>query len=905
MNIKSQQRNNTKKLELKISPLITFSNKINRNELKSIDKEQIFFKEVFPRIFSGKKSKTKKPEEHTVSGLDKKVKHISLSEKAYNKYMVNYNNLLKFPSNNFYCTERLRNFVSYKMLKDTNLNKKKNLYLYLTLSDFRSSQYNANDTNGNNSGSGQCSGNWTDRGNYQISNKNKKILCMTNYGNKDIWKVNEKENEQMNDNDVFKYFLEGTFLIEPQKLKNINIDEKKMNPHLLDKKDFEFYSTYLDNLHKNENFTDNMIKEYEINMINTYSKSKFELEFKSICFSFEEIDISDENKNINNSSDSKDKDHDNDLVNNVKKRTQKIYLPFKYLPLFFLLSFKSLKVFISEIISYEIEKNNFAIVVNEKLEKIIKKYCEYCQNKINIYTYEKNEQVFKDILYYQNELHFNYVFPWIVYDNRYTEVKSKYYQLTIQLPTMFFQANDSGVRFQKLVNKWIIFELIKNNFQSWDRYLLYNLFMNKKFRKAITYIINKRRNLISYEYTTKTVGDIIDSNIDKKNNFDFFISEVLEGQNHYYFFYPFKATISSKNHNKYDLNDSISPQLCDSRKIFILAKHFGLKGTFNKCMFYNKLTQKYHFSFKYLKDITHEYISSLKESDHCVVNKKQKQVFKYNGTEFHLFIRECLLCEQIINVYNYCELKYYKASPNLVNTLLEKELDDNYHEAILILLQLSSHFINMKEIEEYKEYIMKSNLNDSFSSKSKTSKDKYKRKNKCASNASIRKVESRRNYENSNLENIIQLKTAKRRGKFFNSIKLMNKKDPLVCPIVRRSSDVDNRTKITMKKYPLLKKKTLNDHIKSNIRLFNLNENNPINVNNNNFNNSSKKNNIHYNNKINNDIIDNKSKFVSNIENKNQFESMRINREIKNKNTINEIERLKINLNNDIYNTLK
>ena len=645
-------------------------------------------------------------------------------------------------------------------------------------------------------------------------------------------------------------------------------------------------------------------------MFNRYSKSKFELEFKSICFCFEEIDISDENKNINNSSDSKDKDHDHylDLDNNVKKKTQKIYLPFKYLPLFFLLSYKSLKVFISEIISYEIENNNFIIVVYEKLEKIIKKYCEYCQNKINIYIYENNEQVFKDILYYQNELHFNYVFPWIVYDNRCTDVKSKYYQLTIQLPTMFFQANDSGVRFQKLVNKWIVFELIKNNFQSWDRYLLYNLFMNKKFRKTITYIINNKRNFKTYEYTTKTVGDIIDSKIDKKNNFDFFISEVLNGQNHYYFFYPFKTTISSKNHNKYDLNDSISPQLCDSRKIFILAKHFGLKGTFNKCMFYNKLTQKYNFSFKYLKDITHDYISSLKESDHCVVNKNQKQVFKYNGTEFHLFIRECLLCEQIINDCYYCELKYYKITPNFVNTLLEKESDYNYHDAILILLKSSNNFINMEEIEEYKEYIMKSNLNDSFSSKSKTNKDKYKRKNKNASNASIRKVDSRRNYENLNLENIIQLKAANRRGKYLNSIKLMNKKDPLACPIVRRSSDVDKRTKVRMSKHPITKQNTLNDRIKSksNARLFNLNENNPINVNNNHFSNSNKKNDIYNYNKNNNDIIDNKSRFVSNIDNKNQLESMRINREIKNKNTINEIERLKINLNNDdIYSTLK
>jgi hypothetical protein len=168
----------------------------------------------------------------------------------------------------------------------------------------------------------------------------------------------------MNDDDVFKYFIEGTFLIEPEKLQYINIDEKKIHPHLLDKNEFEFYSTYLDNLHKNENFTDNKIKEYEMCLFKGHNKSKFVLEIKSICFSFEEIDFNN-NKNINNSFDSKDKD-------NVKKNIQKIYLPFKYLPLFFLLSYKSLKVFISEIISYEIENNKSIIIVNDKLEKIVK-----------------------------------------------------------------------------------------------------------------------------------------------------------------------------------------------------------------------------------------------------------------------------------------------------------------------------------------------------------------------------------------------------------------------------------------------------------------------------------------------------------------------------------------------------
>ena len=95
---------------------------------------------------------------------------------------------------------------------------------------------------------------------------------------------------------------------------NLNIDEKKLHPHLLDKNDFDFYSTYLENLHKNENFTENKTKEYEMCLSNK-NKSKFVLEIRSICFCFEEIDT----------------DNTNDKDNNAekKKNIQKIYLPFK------------------------------------------------------------------------------------------------------------------------------------------------------------------------------------------------------------------------------------------------------------------------------------------------------------------------------------------------------------------------------------------------------------------------------------------------------------------------------------------------------------------------------------------------------------------------------------------------
>ena len=781
MNIEVNNSSKTKTLELAVSPLSTLVNKNRNKELKSLEKEQRFFKDVFPKIFTEVK-KSKKIQENPVYLVGKKIKGISLSALSYNNYMTNYKNLLKYPSNYYYSTERLKNYIPFKMLDNANLNNKKNFYS--TYNDFNNRVLAFNSESNNNAN------------NKSVLNY-KKFIFKTNYSNKDVWNYSEKINFQNNDNEILKYFLEGVFLIEPNKIKWLKIDEKKIHPHILNKEDFNFYSKYLENLPKNENFTDTKTKEYELSLFKN-NKLKFILELKSICLCFEEIDINNINYNsINNNI-------NNNNNKEKKKNVQKIYLPFKYLALFFLLSYSSLKVFISEIITYEIENNKFYIKVNEKLEKVVKKYTEYCQYKINLFTSENNESAFDDIIYYQNEFHYNYIFPWIIYDNRYRDIKTKCFKLKIIPPIISFQPEDYGLKFQKFSNKWLILELIKNNFIFWDRYLLYNLFMNKKFRNTISYILNKKRNYISYEYTIKTIGTAIDDKIAKKNNFDFFITVALDNKNHYYYFSPFKASISSKKHGKYNLNDSICLKLNDSRKMYKLMNYFGIITTFNKFMFYNKLTKKYYFGFKFLKEITQDYFSLLKGDiiTECFINKNYKQVFRFNGVEYHLFIRECLFCEKIINVYNYSELKYYKIPNELLVYVFENEI---YKDDIFsIFINKANKFIDLKEIEEYKEFFLKRNIYDSSSNVSKTSKDKNKKKGKNSSNASLKFNESKKSSDKNKL---IELKKTNNLKSEDDIIKRIRDRKSMNTLVTRKLSDLNKNS--SFKKQFISKKSTL------------------------------------------------------------------------------------------------
>lgn len=841
-----------------------------KNGIKSKEKEKKFYQDVFPKI-TIEKDKSKESKNFT------SMKGISISIQTYNNYMVNYQSLMKYPPKNYYSTDRINHYIPYKMIKNTNLNKKRDYY----------STFNSLDSFFKNKPT------LTLDNNDSKKILNQKYLLNSRYNeNRDLWKF-RKNNFFINDTEVFKYFIEGMFLNEPQRLKSLNIDEKKMQSHIFNESDFFFYSKYLEDIITNENYTDYKKKEYEIPYFNKNVKLHFSLELKSICLSFEEVEFNNQKekgkgKEIENNKNENDfaQNYDKELGKNV----QKIYLPFKYFPLFFLLNYSSFKVFISEIISYDKENNKFNIKADENLKKIIKKYSEYCQNRLNLYFNENNESVFKDIIFYENEFHYNYIFHWIIYNNlSIDKISTKCFRLKIIFPLISLKIQNYGITFNKFLSKCVSLELIKNNFIFWDRYILYNLFMYKKLRNTFKYILKQERNYLSFELKSKFIGPIIDNTIAKKNDFDFFITDISSGKNHYYYFASYKATISSLIHREYDLHDSVSLQLNDTRKIHKLAKHFGIIGIFNKCLFDNKLTKRYYFSFKYLKDINPDSILSLEDDDkNKIINKKYKQVFRNNGIEYHLVIRECLLCEKIINIFNYCELKYYKIPDDLLQYLLE-ENNINDNKITSLLINDSNDLLNLEEIEEYKEFLMRKEYLDSSFTNSKASKSRNKKKNKFSSRSSLKKVELKKDSD-SDKNILIKLKDTYYENKSFHSNKRQRKSCNTI--IIRKLSGLNKtsgfiqykESKESKKMKEILGKKS-DDAIKGrgipHKSSFNTKNKNII----------SEINNI----KIANIKKDSDS-YLRGIENQNQFELYRIRRDSRNKNNNIDIAKLKFNL---------
>ena len=82
------------------------------------------FKIQLPKIIIDNNNSSKNI--HFVSEEDKKVKNIMLSK--YTTYITDYKKTLKYPSSNYYSTDKLKNHISFDYLNNINLNRKTDFF---------------------------------------------------------------------------------------------------------------------------------------------------------------------------------------------------------------------------------------------------------------------------------------------------------------------------------------------------------------------------------------------------------------------------------------------------------------------------------------------------------------------------------------------------------------------------------------------------------------------------------------------------------------------------------------------------------------------------------------------------------------------------------------------------------
>ena len=454
--------------------------------------------------------------------------------------------------------------------------------------------------------------------------------------------------------------------------KSIDLDNDKY----IQKKNFDFIVNYVKNKYYKNNINNNFNEsKLKCENILTAENLKYKLSISSICLKFRLINKSNTNEN------------NNDKDNSYKK----IYIKFKYLPIFYLLDFQLLKLFISEIIFYE---KNFVLNNDKIINQICDKYSKYIMLNIN-----KNN----DFIFFKDEFLFALNYKWIVYD-----IKNIFmvYELSIEMPKIKIKILEKETMIKNNLKKCLLLNLMKNNFDSWDKTVLFELFYIKKFRTIINSLIKPDSVFAYKKINFNNTNSFSEYHNDKI--FHFFISDISKKISKYYIFNPYKIILMEKK----KIRREMQLNLKESKILLRFKNILGTKNTLLKCVSiennknikinsniiyddnYNDDVYKINFNFDILDNISNDYI----------------KIFRKNITENDKKDNQIKIGKIDINLIN-CSLK--RMLININNNKYEEKLFEIPQKFIYLVLNNKNEIINNNSIyqkmEEFCEDILKEN----------------------------------------------------------------------------------------------------------------------------------------------------------------------------------------------------
>ena len=563
-----------------------------------------------------------------VSNYSKKLKSTILSSKIFSKYMNNYVGLtqdfcFKSPSNTIYPIKKNFHLLPLNAQRNLDLNENKT--------------YNDNITNS------------VIEKPYGYKYKKTKIII------NNTKELHRNTSEKLSAN-IFMSFSDGQhyhkILMKTFGLKNIDIDNSKN----VSKDNYDYLQQSLKDLNSNKKLDSE--KEIEFKIRTNYKNEHiiFNMKIYSMCLNFYEIsDIKEKNKN---------------KILNKKK----VYLPFKLLPLFYLLNYSDFKNFLSEILYYNIKNDSMEIEQNT-LNEILKKYAQYINNIFS----KKDGNYIDNISFYKNEFLFQRNYNWIVCDED-KSIKKPKYNLKISFPKVTFEKKLDKIKMVYKLTKNVLLQILKKKFVNWEKLVLFELFSNKKFRYIINNILNGGDK---YEKCTiKLYENILNNIIINENkissNYDceFFITEAIKRKSYYYIFTPNIILILSGEKNK--IYQKVELSLLDSKKLYEISKYFGFINTLFRCIYKNEATNKIYFKLNILNDLPKVLYKTIQlnnnnknsyfSSDTNNVNEIEN-FLEYKQKDIELLISDCLLKQINITKYERSFL-YYKVPKELFNIII-------------------------------------------------------------------------------------------------------------------------------------------------------------------------------------------------------------------------------------------
>ena len=536
----------------------------------------------------------------------------------------------------------------------------------------------------------------------------KNITSQINITNLPIYNNKHKKNtffnfhinkEEQIKNNTFKYFYEGDFLqnhsiqqenqikfskiIDNKSTKNKNhsviINDCETNI------DIQILYDMIKNLRAISDLSTTKTMNYNVNDL------YFQVDIESLCLKF-----------INQEQNG-DKDFITSNINN-----QKIYLPFRYLPIFYLLDFTTFKIFLSEIIYYNRETNLMEINKNE-IKTLLNKYKKFININVINHDYSYNKRKIENITYYCKEYHYENLYDWIVYlsklnmNNNLKEENKKVtkdigkdknkisynkktirYKVKIIFPIIKFHILNKKIQIKKYLNKNLLIKLLRDDFVNWEENIISDLFMNKKFRNIMNMTWGVRKK-INFSLLSKKIfidkAKHIDNLLTKKR-FEFFITNAIKDFSHFLYLSPYLIFVLIEKKNKRKFFSSINLNIKDTINLNKYSKYWGYINTLNKCMKVHQDSQKAYFDLNILEKDPQQFFY-LKNNENYKTNKEnikdlEKQGFiKFkNNHDLEMTLVNCSLVEMIINQHR-LDQRFFKIPKNLLNILLSEKIKNN------------------------------------------------------------------------------------------------------------------------------------------------------------------------------------------------------------------------------------
>ena len=518
------------------------------------------------------------------------------------------------------------------------------------------------------------------------SKNNKRPMSAKVYTNAKLGKKKFKLKEKNKNKEKRNIYRKRISLSEKFN-KSIDLDNDKY----IQKKNFDFIVNYVKNKYYKNNINNNFNEsKLKCENILTAENLKYKLNISSICLKFRLINKSNTNEN------------NNDKDNSYKK----IYIKFKYLPIFYLLDFQLLKLFISEIIFYD---KNFVLNNDKIINQICDKYSKYIMLNIN-----KNN----DFIFFKDEFLFALNYKWIVYD-----IKNIFmvYELSIEMPKIKIKILEKETMIKNNLKKCLLLNLMKNNFDSWDKTVLFELFYIKKFRTIINSLIKPDSVFAYKKINFNNTNSFSEYHNDKI--FHFFISDISKKISKYYIFNPYKIILMEKK----KIRREMQLNLKESKILLRFKNILGTKNTLLKCVSiennknikiysniidddnYNDDVYKINFNFDILDNITNDYIKIFRKN--ITENDKKGNQIKIGKIDINLI--NCSLKRMLININNNkYEAKLFEIPQKFIYLVLNNKNEIINNNSIYQKMEEFCEDILKENEFNVRTHIKKRNLND-------------------------------------------------------------------------------------------------------------------------------------------------------------------------------------------------